>query len=1293
MAGIGAPRTYLNETRKHNKLIRNRKGFMFTMDALLASAILVGGLILISQNLIKEHPRENLEYLTTDVLTVLSELRIDELPDSLQSYLNTSPNTNGNLSVLEQIGTYWATGEIAFAQNLSDSILQNLFPNNTGMHLTFENDVVFEHSQTVGSTDDLVAGERMITGIAQGAPLSGSTSSAYLRRISDKRTSSFAYFGGFVGQGEISAAIERIPTDVDASDITKIIVELNAVAPFNLYINGIFCDLLTPINTNMTPDKWDVTFCNSSINSVTPGINNVTLDFQGNINQAYVMGGNIRVDYKTDELQQTISTTSSKYQFPEITGIVNLFDSFYVPGNLTRMQIMLHYLADHSVMINNTFYLTIGNTTVWIDTSSITEQNITLDDALLRTIINYSDLSRSTVPLRMGFENLTYESQLLGNSEVMLVTDVSGSMDWKMVGADWDNGNKWNCDDPQINDSDTQRLSVAKCLDKKFAFDVLNISGNTIGLVSYSTSTDTLDTVAPTTNLTRINNVIGTANPDTGYNANGNTCICCGINSARNELIRGAVRTVLIANKTSWKNNTHSFLGLPANDSEGDAWYEFDYDDTGWSSGNAVLGHDAGTGGVPVNTELGSSALSSEVVYANLWENAGDVAGPPNDFTSGTINSTANTFGVSGANDGWDWAGGASAYGYDNDVDFNGASGSHLNMDFRTGSPARNRCSGYDCSGAYGITVNITSQMITLLSNNGAATLSFYYEWNGNDDPFEGSDEFWIKGKWIRPNGSEYWLGTHRDSTHNNGDTYPEIYAVDNPNQEFQGYALIDLTSMISTAGLYYLHLGGKLRADGSDEWGYAYLDNIQIRVSNHTDHYYFRKHFNIADLSLVRRGVLNFLSDDRAKVYLNGNLVFDGQENLNGTYWDRRGIFIDSTYFMLGDNVVAVDLTNEEASAKFDLELVGINKTEQGAMLIMTDGQANEECSEQGTTGDLDGDGSSDTASDDAIQAACTARQRWGIQVFAVGFSASSDEPTLQGMAYCGEGLYAKSDNTSALSDFYNQVVLHIISATVRSQTIILTGGNLSASNLYGDSYINYTYTPIVEEPQPNEISVEMQSQPFNSCSPSVNIPSGIRIMDAKVTSYSGEHWTRTLIINSNLVYNLSGYGSSYIRLGDPYLVHAPPNLFVNGTNQFYTDTGDDYRNSTGCSKNNSLIYTALVPSSTARSEVVEHIGGCAWTLQFEDNSTSIKLIPDSYAGSKTCSFTENNHTLEDGSYDPTDAYDVAVFNLLKELDFDDNGKIFVNLDSTDIEIVITTVSSVPYLWGPTLVKAKVWQ
>jgi hypothetical protein len=338
-----------------NLFMKSKKGFLFTLDALFASIILVGGLLLISQHLLTEAPKEHLEYLSTDVLSVLAELRMSDINVTNSSFLadlinmDHSNTTNMNLSVLEQIGTYWAVNatnasNLSLATILSDHVLNNILPRNTGINLTIQglsagyysdqSDSLF--SKFDSRPSNLVVGERMITGINKGSPLSGSTSSAYLRRISDKRTSSFAYFGGFVGQGNITVKLEGIPDDVGSGDITRILIELDAVTNFTVIINGVPCTTLNASTTTMTPERWGITFCNASIQS---GTNNITLDFEGDLNNAYVMGGNIRVDYKTDELQQAISMTNKTYLFPEIRGIVNLYDSFYVPGNLTSMTI------------------------------------------------------------------------------------------------------------------------------------------------------------------------------------------------------------------------------------------------------------------------------------------------------------------------------------------------------------------------------------------------------------------------------------------------------------------------------------------------------------------------------------------------------------------------------------------------------------------------------------------------------------------------------------------------------------------------------------------------------------------------------------------------------------------------------------------------------------------------------------------------------------------------------------------------------------------------------------------
>ncbi|MBN1646148.1 hypothetical protein JW868_03875, partial [Candidatus Woesearchaeota archaeon] len=276
-----------------------------------------------------------------------------------------------------------------------------------------------------------------------------------------------------------------------------------------------------------------------------------------------------------------------------------------------------------------------------------------------------------------------------------------------------------------------------------------------------------------------------------------------------------------------------------------------------------------------------------------------------------------------------------------------------------------------------------------------------------------------------------------------------------------------------------------------------------------------------------------------------------------------------------------------------------------------------------------------------------------------------------------------------SALSDFYNEVVINIISGSIKSQTILISGGELSASNLYSDSYIEYNYTPVIEEPQPNEISLIFQTDKFDNCSDTFFIYEGLRLTGATLTSYSAEHWTDLVTVNSQVVFNLSEYYENYSRLGDPYRVNIPVSILnIGAQNSIYFQTGDSLLNMTNCSMNNSVIYSATVNSTTARMPVVENAEGCNWIIEFEDGTNITNPIPGDYFGAKNCTYTN-----ESNIYDNTDAYDIAVNRILDQLDFDNDGRVLVNLEAEDLEIVVTLVSQVPYMWGPSIMTVEVWR
>ncbi|MHA1691939.1 MAG: hypothetical protein ACTSU7_09925 [Candidatus Heimdallarchaeaceae archaeon] len=175
------------------------------------------------------------------------------------------------------------------------------------------------------------------------------------------------------------------------------------------------------------------------------------------------------------------------------------------------------------------------------------------------------------------------------------------------------------------------------------------------------------------------------------------------------------------------------------------------------------------------------------------------------------------------------WEGG-SMFDYDNtNVEYNIAPSGELSFDWRTGSPARNRCANNDCSAGYGLNFEITSEILGAINNGKKIILSFDYGWDGNDNPFESSDELWIKGRITEPNLEIHYLGCEMSNS-GNDETF-EVDFIDNPDIDFSNTFSQDITEWITSEGTYYLEIGGKLRASESNEWGEITFDNIEMKT------------------------------------------------------------------------------------------------------------------------------------------------------------------------------------------------------------------------------------------------------------------------------------------------------------------------------------------------------------------------------------------------------------------------------------------------------------------------------
>jgi Mg-chelatase subunit ChlD len=334
-------------------------------------------------------------------------------------------------------------------------------------------------------------------------------------------------------------------------------------------------------------------------------------------------------------------------------------------------------------------------------------------------------------------------------------------------------------------------------------------------------------------------------------------------------------------------------------------------------------------------------------------------------------------------------------------------------------------------------------------------------------------------------------------------------------------------------------------------------------------------------------------------------------------------------------------------------------------SMVVMTDGKANKACY-------------SNNPKEDAITAACIAYNSYNVTTYAIGYGPLVEEEMLMRMALdCGHGAYYYSSNAADLLEMYVNISKAIIDASYHEQTIEATGN--AFTRLYPDSYIGFEYDEIE---QPYGLIVNVEKLFDNTTTGTFFVPPDSSLVSAHVVSYSGPKWTDYVSINGNEVYDLSDYERRYVDLGDPYMVTLP-DQFISENNSVDVMTALSSDNNSVGSQYNKIIYR-IVKNISGFSPIVYIAEGCTWELKFEDNTILNVAIPSSYSGTNFCNYSS-------GTYNENDALQVSMYDLLKNLDLDLDGKIDAKFTEQDLAVDFSSISGVPFLWS-TKVQVRTW-
>ncbi|MBI3034845.1 VWA domain-containing protein [Candidatus Woesearchaeota archaeon] len=558
-----------------------KKGIFFTIDALLASGIIIIAILLISNFYSVEQQKANVNYASQDLVRVFSTMTVGESDNEYaRALIAQGQVTNINNTIFEQVGDFWANNDIVLAKNLITNLSDAIIPGNYGFSVLVNGEEIYSRNIPVKRV--LVSSRKIVSGIAKAKPTEGFTARALLSGIKSKKTNAYAYFGGYEGDGNLTKKL-TLPNDVISFNSSYL--EVDAGGNFNLYINGFFSGSYAKGSGgggDMRADKWNLS--DDYLANFRAGENKININFTSG--GSYIAGGFLRVAYITSSLNDTQTPGYEKYMFPGIEGTINLYSSVYVPNSLNDMSVFLNYSS------NYTMFLRLGNTTIYENNTNGTKTEITLANSTLRDLIDYSIFNQNTIPLRMGLANAT---SLSGTADAVLVSDVSGSMEFCSQTSSWSgpfsqgysptrgciyngmwrgnelwywvyyNGNptgyaeanqtNWN---NGLNDlcgcrwntncgTDVTKLSIYKTAADNFVNISLNITGNKVGLVDFSetnpwpvyintcsrrSSTTTIfpDSIARTSDLTnsksQISDMINATESWWG------TCTCCGINKA-----------------------------------------------------------------------------------------------------------------------------------------------------------------------------------------------------------------------------------------------------------------------------------------------------------------------------------------------------------------------------------------------------------------------------------------------------------------------------------------------------------------------------------------------------------------------------------------------------------------------------------------------------------------------------------------------------------------------------------------------------------------------------------------
>ncbi|MEM4625784.1 MAG: hypothetical protein QXJ28_03415, partial [Candidatus Pacearchaeota archaeon] len=377
----------------------NKRGYYYSVDALIAVIIIF--FVILSLRPRIEKPELPIK-IHEDLIFVLSDIRVGEINDSYFSYLIESGQASPRNTLLEQLVEFYAK-DSPHAELMLNHLLSGInLSYNIGVWI--ENKKIYSSNFTPYSlTSEVLTARQFVSGLKKsegGEEVRGFSSRAYL---TSPYHTDYYYFGGYFGEGNISI---RIDYNGSLKDIK---LEIATSKDFDIYINNLYSGHYEKSPSELSPSKYPLDAYKSNFRS---GSNIITFSSS----DLYIAGGFIKIIYESNS---PYSINTKKY-LPGISGLINIYDSIYFPSNFTSIDVFLHYTSP----VNVSFIL--GNTIIY--ESNGTNVSRLLSSSEIFSKISQLSLINKNIPFRIKISNVTYIGNVSLSSDIVSVTDLSGSM-------------------------------------------------------------------------------------------------------------------------------------------------------------------------------------------------------------------------------------------------------------------------------------------------------------------------------------------------------------------------------------------------------------------------------------------------------------------------------------------------------------------------------------------------------------------------------------------------------------------------------------------------------------------------------------------------------------------------------------------------------------------------------------------------------------------------------------------------------------------------------------------------